>query len=298
MKIGIMGGGAIGLFFAVEIAQEFPAVLFTKTIEQANAVTAQGVEVREKGKSAIYSIQAKPSEDALMKEMDLLVIALKQYQLPAAIPVLERLPKETALIFLQNGMGHVEVMDCLKQKNVFAATVEHGVLRTGAAQIEVKGRSRTNIAVVRGSRNAISRFIEKMRDRFPFVWRDDAKWMLLEKLSANVVINPLTAILNSTNGELLTNKHYFRLAQEIFKEFAAVFSEYETEKGWESIQRICQATSGNCSSMLSDLKAGRPTEVDAIIGFVLSEADKNGIAVPALQTVYHMVKGLEKTHAE
>jgi len=54
------------------------------------------------------------------------------------------------------------------------------------------------------------------------------------------------------------------------------------------------ATGSHKTSMLQDLEAGRPLEVDALVGSVVELADGAGVSVPALRTVYKLTKLLDK----
>ena len=55
------------------------------------------------------------------------------------------------------------------------------------------------------------------------------------------------------------------------------------------------ATASNRSSMLQDLEARRPTEVDAIHGAVLAAGEETGIATPATQVIAALIRAKETT---
>jgi 2-dehydropantoate 2-reductase len=56
---------------------------------------------------------------------------------------------------------------------------------------------------------------------------------------------------------------------------------------------ICKNTSENRSSMLKDIEANRMTEVDAILGYILDEAQRKGMAAPQVENFYYLIKGKE-----
>ncbi|MGM7635940.1 2-dehydropantoate 2-reductase [Bacillus sp. Hm123] len=294
MGIGIIGGGAIGLLFATQMTEMDSTIVFTKTVEQARTLSEQGITRIEDEQTVTRYVQADITEHMRDYQLDLLFIAVKQYQLPNILPYLQQISDDVPFVFLQNGMGHLQELDRLTHKHLYVATVEHGVLRTDMTMIGVRGRNRTNISVYRGEEQKLSPFLKLFEETFPFVWRENPRTMLLEKLAANVVINPLTAVLKVTNGELMTNSAFLKLAQTIFIEFLAVFQNDVQETLWTNIEQICLKTANNRSSMLSDLEKGQQTEVEAIVGYVLNEAAKKEVDVPLLQTLYWMIKGLEK----
>ncbi|HZG71606.1 MAG TPA: 2-dehydropantoate 2-reductase [Chondromyces sp.] len=295
MKIGIVGGGAIGLFYAANLSRNFQVQLLTKRQEQARAINEKGLCMAEAGQKMRIELQAVQISQSSLNQADFLFIAVKQYQLQSVIPVLSMVPEHVTLVFLQNGMGHLEWLGRLPQKNIFVCTVEHGVLRENDYTVQVRGRSLTNIACIRGTGEAIEPIVKRSGPDFPFVFHDDPEAMLLEKLAVNIVINPLTALLKVENGEIADNVHFQQVAFRIFQEFADVFSirEHSQERIWKKIMEVCQKTSKNRSSMLRDIEEHRPLELDAIVGYVLTESERRKVETPVIHTIYYLLKGLD-----
>ena len=117
--------------------------------------------------------------------------------------------------------------------------------------------------------------------------------MLLKKLVVNAVINPLTAILRVKNGELITNPHYYLLVQLLFKEIEQSLQLQNSKGHFENVIAVCEKTAKNHSSMLRDLEENRPTEVDAILGYILEKAAEREIDTPMISSFYHAIKGKE-----
>lgn len=298
MKVGIVGGGAIGLFFAASLAKWFPVTLFTRTEEQADLINKQGITVEEEGTKSVHFVQALPVDKLHEHEQEYIFVAVKQYKLSRVLSMLEKSRPHEALVFLQNGMSHLNSLTKLAHEHIYVAAVEHGIFKSDPARIHVRGRGKTNLAVFRGNQQAIEEMIEQTKTSFPFRWCDDYEKMLLGKMAANTVINPLTAILRVTNGELVSNPYYLEMAKKVYQEFFAVFANKLNAKSWEEIVHICRTTAGNRSSMLKDIESGRPTEIDAILGYVLSQAAKKEIQLPIIEALYHMIKGLEYREQE
>ncbi|MEK4030292.1 2-dehydropantoate 2-reductase [Pseudobacillus sp. FSL P4-0506] len=292
MKIGVVGGGAVGMFFAASLAEWFPVTLFTRTKEQADKVNQQGIIIEERGTASVHFVQGASIDELPECGLDCLVVAVKQYTLPSILPLLEKTGPYPALVFLQNGMSHIEMIKSLPQKQIYVAAVEHGILKSDLVRINVRGRGKTNIAVFRGDQQAVKGMTEQAKISFPFQWWEDYETMLLGKLAANTVINPLTAILRVPNGELISNPHYLKMAETVYQEFTAVFGKKLNEGAWDEIMHICRTTAANHSSMLKDIESKRPTEVDAILGYVLSQAEEKEIALPVSAALYHMIKGI------
>jgi len=124
-------------------------------------------------------------------------------------------------------------------------------------------------------------------DAWPAVWR---------KVVTNAAVNPLSALIRRTNAELLADAPASRVADGIAREVARVASasgvpigEDEAVTQWRAMAAL---TGANRSSMLQDVEAGRPTEVDAISGAVAREAERYGIAAPLNQAMTLLVSSL------
>ncbi|HEY4553528.1 MAG TPA: 2-dehydropantoate 2-reductase [Bacillaceae bacterium] len=292
MKIGIIGGGAIGLLFGGYLGLEHNVTLMVRGERQAHTINSKGVRVELEHSSKTVNVKSIPlSEGEIVA--DLLIIAVKQYHLPALKDFLCSLDKGIPLMFIQNGMGHLELLETLPQRMIFVATVEHGASRLDERTVRHNGIGVTNIAVYRGDEGTAARIPITGTD-FVFVHRKNYRSMLGEKLIANAVINPLTAILRANNGELVSNPHYRIILQRLFHEIIPLFPELNEKKMEQNIVEICLNTRENTSSMLKDVLNGNKTEVDAILGYLVHFAEKKKVEIPLINAFYSMIKGLEK----
>lgn len=150
---------------------------------------------------------------------------------------------------------------------------------------------------------------------------------LLLKLAANCCINPLTALLRCPNGALAAQPHARQAISALCAELEAVFPELllaqaagahegagapndttpctDTAAGvgvaagvdgsstFDAVLRVSEATARNRSSMLQDVMAGRPTEVDYLSGYVVDVARGRGVPVPANLMLYNLIKAHE-----
>ncbi|OES43705.1 ketopantoate reductase family protein [Domibacillus iocasae] len=283
MNIHIIGGGAIGLFFASQWSRHHHVTVQTRTCEQRERLEMDGIRVIENNQESVYLIKTAEYTPA---ETDLVVVAVKQYHLNE---VLKELPDAGSLLFIQNGLSHLEKIQHLLHPNIYAASVTHGIAKIDGRTVQVNGRGTTKMACVKGENERISHVLET--PGFSFQWEPDVYEMLVGKMAANAVINPLTALLNVRNGELVENSEYCAAVETLCAEFAAVFPYQTKEAVTQSVFAVCRKTALNESSMLSDMKAGRMTELNAIVGVLLNEAARNNIQVPAFSILYNLVKG-------
>lgn len=293
MKIGIIGGGSIGLLFAYYLGRKHPVCLYVRTNEQKKLIRDKGLIVVRGDEEHKEELEVKLVSEWRGLE-DSVFIAVKQYQLPSVIEILQKYGRaEHFSVFLQNGMGHIKWLDRL-QGDIYLATVEHGAMRTNGNQVCHTGVGATKIASYRQSQPGFLDWIaSQYEDIFPFTMEDNYENMLLKKLVVNAVINPLTAVLRVKNGELIENPYYFQLSKLLFAEIEQSLMIQDGESYFENIRAVCAKTAANQSSMLRDLEEKRQTEVDAILGYILEKAGEREISTPILKAFYYAVKGKE-----
>ncbi|PLS06450.1 2-dehydropantoate 2-reductase [Neobacillus cucumis] len=294
MRVGIIGAGSIGLLFAACLSRVFNVTVYTRTSEQAAAINKNGIVLLSGSEETVSKVEALPITDWEGLE-DLTIIAVKQYQL---VPIIERInqftDKPCNLLFLQNGMGHLKLLEQLKVNNLFVGSVEHGALKENLFTVRLNGLGTTNVAVFRGDSRFLFSFTAAVSRVFPMNYQEEYFTMLEKKLIANAMINPLTAILQVKNGVLVENPFYFKLFQNLFSEITTILNLRKPEEYWAQVINICKKTADNHSSMLKDLEAKRLTEVDAILGYILQEAQRQDKKSPQLEMLYYLIKGKEK----
>ena len=291
MRIGIIGSGSIGLLFAACLSKNHRIHLYCRRTEQLHQLQ-QGILLNGKP-VAMDNIKTATTED-VPEKVDLWIVAVKQYHLLSLASFFGKIPADTPILFLQNGMGHLDYLGTLEHRNLFLGVVEHGALKKSDREVLHTGAGQTRIALFGGREETfvnIHRLIHT--PDFPFILEKDYRGMLVGKLVANAIINPLTAIFQVKNGELLQNPYFFRLMKETFLEIQEVLQLDLPEQSFQNVIRICEKTKENESSMLRDLKRSKETEIEAIIGYLLKEAEKKGVETKLLRFLYIGIKGLE-----
>ncbi|WP_428908750.1 2-dehydropantoate 2-reductase [Niallia sp. Krafla_26] len=293
MKIGVIGGGAIGLLFSYYLSEIHSVCLYVHSEEQLEIIKEKGILLEKEGQMKSKSIPVKIFSEWHGEE-DVTLIALKQYHLPGMISRFSSYSsKKHAFLFLQNGMGHLKYFDKMDGE-IYIGTVEHGAMKLDGNHVIHTGLGVTKIAAFRETTVKFHHFIKKIQDEsFPFVVEDDYEQMLIQKLVVNAIINPLTAILQIKNGELIHNPYYFELVKRMFTEIRESLNLQNDDKYFKHIMAVCEQTAQNDSSMLRDLKENRPTEIDAILGYILERAAEKEISTPVLEVFYQAVKGKE-----
>lgn len=290
MRIGIIGGGAVGLLMAAYFSNHYDVTVYTRRQEQAEQLCAHGLTVICGDERTTHRVHAEP----FVREtnVDVLFIAVKQYDLTNILKTNMHMLRADAVMFLQNGMGYVSHLPHMPHHHIALAVVEHGAFKIDDTTVSHTGVGKTKWSVWRGEQHAFS-FLLRTSSRFPFQYVDDWETMLLEKLMVNVLINPLTALLRVPNGMLVAHDPYRQAMEQLFHEVASILHIEQRERIWQHVQTVCQQTAANRSSMLCDIESGRRTEIDAILAYVIERANEQHISAPISTFLYTLVKGKE-----
>jgi 2-dehydropantoate 2-reductase len=301
MKTVMMGAGAMGSLFGGLLTRVGEEVwLVGNRKEQIDPICSVGLTFEEKGKLQIIPMNAT-SDVTSVGKADLVIFFIKTYHTEKAVSdalVLEK--EETIFLTLQNGLGNEEVI-CKKidRKKVMLGITGHGATLLKPGHIRHAGWGKTFIGELdhRITDRAI-RIVQMFREAgietevssniHDHVWG---------KLLINVGINALTALTGFKNGQLLDYPETTRLVEKLVFEAAEIARRkgvHIEENPIEKVRKAIEATRENRSSMGQDFDHRRETEIDAINGAVVREAQPLGIPVPFNQAVTDLVKAIEK----
>lgn len=170
----------------------------------------------------------------------------------------------------------------------------------------VSGAEVSDLAVSNSGGANTERIAEAEPDWMPLLrqalghaaWTPQIEQQQWRKLVINAVINPLTALSGQVNGSLLERtQEIAALCQELTPVLQAQ-GLTETRDEWLAlVQKVAMLTATNRSSMLTDLEAHRPTEIDQITGHLLRTAHQLGLALPLHSALYQTIRAAENTNA-
>jgi 2-dehydropantoate 2-reductase len=124
----------------------------------------------------------------------------------------------------------------------------------------------------------------------------DLESLVWSKLVINAAINPLTALLNVPNGELLNRPTARQLSAQLAAETAAAAAAQGIELSFAdpvaAAEDVARRTAANLSSMLQDVRRGARTEIDAICGAIVKAAHAAGVPAPVNEAMWKLVNAL------
>ncbi|UTR10981.1 2-dehydropantoate 2-reductase [Evansella sp. LMS18] len=290
MRVAIIGGGAVGLLTGGYLSLTGHQIhIITRTREQADILNSEGLKLETGNGTETVYVNAGPHTSTEYMDCDLWIITLKQTVLDSFLAKWRDVEGLPPVLFLQNGMGHMEKAEKALLSDLYAGIVTHGALKTGHNCVKHTGKGDIHIGFWRGSNHNLAAQLT-IPDSFPVYEASDIQLMLKRKLLVNLSVNPLTALYGVKNGELLTNPEWAKNVKAIFSEGVSVLGLEENE--WETVEAVITRTGDNESSMLQDVKNGRKTETEAITGYMMQLAAEQGLELPVTSFLHRSITGI------
>ena len=112
------------------------------------------------------------------------------------------------------------------------------------------------------------------------------------KILGNVAFNPISALTGATLAQMLAQPGETNLVRNIMQETEALTEKLGVKMQVSIEQRMAGAAKvgEHKTSMLQDLEAGRPLELEAIVGAVLEVGERIGLPMPHTRAVYACTK--------
>jgi len=297
----ILGAGAIGLLWAGMLNRAgFTTTLLFRNSEKLAAFQQNGklslIQAGHQGQDT----QQYLSEARLVSDpgrIDNLLLTTKAFAaIDAFNTVKPFLSDDAKVLLLHNGMGPQEALAQQNPElNIWAGSTTDGAYQSAPFQVVQAGKGETRIGALNGNSSELFRQLRPAIDNL--IHEPDIIPVLWRKLAINCAINPLTAIYNCKNGELVTNPEYRKAMAVICAEVEQVASALDIALFElpliEQACHIATVTARNSSSMQQDVMHQRPTEIDSINGFLFQQASRAGIEVPANQRLLTQIRNIQ-----
>ncbi len=300
----MVGPGSVGSLLAAKLAQNLGGdeiVLAGRgapspaTEAHLAAAAEQGIEV-----SGEESFTARPevSRGPGGGPADALLLAVKADQAAEAARAFSPLLKPATLVgLLPNGLGlAADLPPGYPRERTVRGLVHSGAERIAPGRVRMAGAPALVLAPAfggeTGAAEALAGILREGGIRAEVrAGGGEEEW---RKAAANLVINPLGAVLGLRNGELLEVEEARALFETLAGEVQPVAEAEGAALDVLALAReAARATAGNRNSMWQDLRAGRKTEVEALTGRFLALAKKHGLPAPANEMLRLSVKAME-----
>lgn len=319
MKIAIVGAGAIGAFLGAKLALSGEDVYLIARGPHLRAMQADGVRVR----SPEGDFEAHPTatdDYESIGPVDFVFLTVKAHSLTGIAPNLAPLlGPDTAVVSAQNGipwwyfMGHggpfdgesIESVDpggviagAIDQSRIIGCVIYPSTAIVEPGVIEHIEGNRFSLGELDGSssdrckRLAGALIATGLRAPIRGHIRHDM-WI---KLLGNVVFNPMSALTGATLAEMVTHPETSATVRAVMAEADEVAQGLGVRLPFTVEQRMegARKVGAHKTSMLQDLEAGRPMELESVVGVVIELGEKLGLPMPLTRTLYSCARLLEQ----
>ncbi|MDX6388350.1 MAG: 2-dehydropantoate 2-reductase [Gaiellaceae bacterium] len=304
MRVCVIGAGAIGSLFAAHLATVADVSVLTRREEHARALNAEGLTV-----SGRHDFTARVHADADPRELpdfDLGIIATKATGVEAAASSLAGKFPGALVMTVQNGLGAEEIVR------------RHGDWPLVSAVTFMSGtkHSDTHVEYILDTPTWLGPYAETPYARVEEIGQllvdsglkaevlPDLRPAQWSKLIFNATVNGVSALTGLPHdGHFAAEDgpsdlgHLVHELVDEGKSIAAAAGVELHDDPWEMNVLATKRGSAHYPSMLEDVTARRPTEVELINGALVREAVRHGVAAPLHTAVYRLVTAREASYS-
>lgn len=299
MKVCIVGCGAIGSLFAAHLARldDVEVWAFDPNAEHVKAINEKGLRL-----TGLADIVAKVNARTDAQDIpacEFGIVACKTLHTRAAIEATAGVFADGAVCSVQNGVGNEEIIAEYVPRVILGTTFPAGhIVAPGVVNQDTGGKTwigpfhpkPASMDEVRALADAIT------RGGMECLAMEDARGALWTKLIFNSASNALGALTRLPHGVACDQPGVRRVMSELVREGKAVAEALGITLDSDPDQLIDygrEKAYHHKPSMLQDVLAKRPTEIDALNGGIARFGREVGVPTPLNQALADIIKGLE-----
>ena len=302
MKIAVIGAGAMGSVYAGLLADAGHEVWAVDTwAAHVDAIRRNGLRIE--GASGDRTARVRATTEAREAgPCDLAIVATKvRHTAAAARAAGEILRPGAAAVTIQNGLGggDAAVAELGAGRVVIGVAGGFGARMLAPGHARHEGMELIRLGEAAGPATGRLREIAGVWEGAGFRVRcfDDIHQPVWEKLICNGAFGAVCALTGMTVGEVLDSADAWPVAAACAREGAAVARAKGIRLGFDDAEAYARdfgaKIPGGRPSMWQDLKAGRPSEIDAINGGVARAGREAGVATPTHDLLAGLVRAAE-----
>jgi 2-dehydropantoate 2-reductase len=303
MKICMLGSGALGSALGGVLTEGGNDVwLIDAWAGHVDAMNSRGLTLRDGGVDRTVKVKASTSAEGI-GPADLVIVLVKSYHTREAIEKAGAIiGPDTAVMSLQNGLGHEEILaDVVGRQRVLAGkTYAGGVMLAPGHVISGTKDKHTYIGELDGGvTDRVTRIADAL-SRAGLVTTVSTNIMgtMWDKLLINVATGALAGITRLPYGGLYTVPEVKQCALAAVAEGIAVAKALGVKLTSDNPEDAWTLASAGLpaefkTSMLQSIEKGAATEIDFINGSVVRWGARANVPTPVNQTLVACVKGIE-----
>jgi 2-dehydropantoate 2-reductase len=303
VRVCIVGCGAVGSLFAANLAQldDVEVWAYDLAREHVDAINRDGL--RLSGAGEVVGRPRATSDPSELPECDFGIVATKAMHTSAAIAATAHALAGGCVATVQNGLGNEEAIAEHAERVIRGTTFPAGkIVAPGHVQWDVKGDTTFGPFEPRPApADEIARLADACtRAGMPAGPVADARGPQWRKVIFNASTNPIGALTGLTHGRVCEDPELRSLVSALVDEGKAVAAAQGIELDADPEELIDHAARPDVAydhkaSMLQDVEARRPTEIDYLNGGIARFGDEHGVPTPHNRAIWGLVRGLERS---
>jgi len=303
-RIAVVGAGAVGCYFGGMLARAGAPVTLIGRAQHVEAIKRDGLFIDSIHFKEHVSISAS-TELAAVRDAQLVLFAVKTVDTEDTAKLLAPyLAPETNVVSLQNGVDNAERMDFAAGIQAISAVVYIAAEMSGAGQIKHSGRGDLVIGNSVSNQGASESELAEIAQTFeragvPCRISQNITLELWTKLIMNCAYNALSALSRARYGRLVADAGSLEVMKQVVAEGVAVGDasgvHLPADKLIAAVVELGRVVPEALSFTAQDIARGKPTEIDSLNGFLVRRGAEMGVPTPVNQTLYSLVKLLERT---
>jgi len=301
IRVAVLGCGAIGSLYAAHLARVPGVEVWAVDPRPDHVAAITGGGLRVTGLADFVAPVRAVTEAAGLPDCDFGIVATKSMHTRTAVEAAAPALRNAAVVSLQNGLGNEEVVAEILPRVIRGSIVTAGaVTGPGVVRYDAPGDSWLGPFE---PRPAGSQEIARLAALLTLGGLNthavaDARGAQWTKVAFNAATSPLSALTGLTVGQVCTDlglrQQVDRLLAETLAVCAAAGIELTRDPA-ESVQEAIQEAFWHKPSMLQDVLARRPTEIDVLNGGVAAQGRELDVPTPGHDAMVALVRGLESS---
>ncbi|HKO31963.1 MAG TPA: 2-dehydropantoate 2-reductase [Nitrospiraceae bacterium] len=295
-QILMVGAGSVGGFFGAQLAKANLPVSFLLRPKTLAAVKQNGLTIRSaQGSFTVHPPAA--SDPRKLPKPDLIILSVKSYDLDEVLTQIEPVMTDrTVILTLQNGVDTEDRIVARFHRDCVVGGIAYVYSKIAApGVIDHYKRGTVAIGELMGYQSARLLAIADLFKRagIPCQLTDDVRRSKWEKMCWNCVFNPLTVLIDDKVAKALDHPEMLRVIHQIVAEVVAVAATVKVPLAADMADKVVRWTQeirDIHTSMYDDWKAGRPTEIDFLNGYVTKIGRQFGIPTPLNDMLTAVIK--------
>jgi 2-dehydropantoate 2-reductase len=303
VRVCIVGCGAVGSLFAANLAQldDVEVWAYDAAVAHVEAINARGL--RLSGAGEVLGRLRATADPAELPPCDFGLVATKAMHTEAAIAATAHAFRDGAVATVQNGLGNEEALAGHVPRVIRGTTFPAGrLVAPGHVQWDVKGDTTLGPFEPQPTPlEEVARLADACtRAGMPTRAVPDARGPQWRKVIFNAATNPVGALTGLTHGRVCERPELRSFVSALVDEGKAVAGALGVELDADPEQLIDHAAKPDVAydhkaSMLQDLEAMRPTEIDYLNGGIVRFGREHDVPTPLNETIWALVKGVEQS---